>query len=201
MKSDYDEISGKRQYEFMEKFKYIREAGTEGEEKAGDEILQTLAESGLTGSSEDFLFSTYEITEERLIVTQPYEKEYQVTGYQRCGSTPKNGITAPFLYAENGDDISLSYARGKIVMINGPVKKAVYQELMDAGAVGFITISGTPIDKGEDLKPAGYRLKDVDETPIQGVNIHYRDAMELVEKGATHVKLILQQKKVRRSSG
>ena len=80
MESAYDEISGKRQYEFMEKFQYSREAGTENEEKAGDEILQSLAEAGVTGTSEEFLFSAYEITQARLIVTQPYEKEYLVSG-------------------------------------------------------------------------------------------------------------------------
>ena len=200
MESAYDEISGKKQYEFMEKFQYSREAGTENEEKAGDEILQSLAEAGVTGTSEEFLFSAYEITQARLIVTQPYEKEYLVSGYQRCGSTPKGGVTAPFLYVENGDDISLSGAGGKIVMINGPVKKAVYEKLVDCKVAGFVTISGTPNDEGEDLKPDSFRLKDLARTPIQGVSVHYKDAVELVEKGAAQVKLILEQKKVRRSS-
>lgn len=200
MESDYDGISGKRQYAFMEKFQYSREAGTENEEKAGDEILQSLAQAGLVGYSEDFSFTAYEIIKARLTVTQPYEKVYRVTGYQGCGNTPKEGIAAPFLYVENGDEISLSYAQGRVIMMNGAVEKTMYQRLVDAKVAGFITISGTPMDRGEDLEPARCCLKDIHKTPIQGVNIHYKDAVELIEKGASQVRLVLEQNKVIRSS-
>ena len=36
-----NEISGKRQLEFLEDFDYIREAGTAGEEKAAARLLET----------------------------------------------------------------------------------------------------------------------------------------------------------------
>lgn len=200
MRMDLGKISGRRQYQFVEKFNYIREAGTEGEKKASDEILRYLGEIGLTAVTEEFEFSAYEITEARLKVTQPYEEEYRVTGYKRCGNTPENGIEAPFLYIENGDEISLSYAKGKIVMVNGLVKKEIYQKLVSHGVVGFITISGTPIDEGEDLELADPSLRGVKESPVQGVNLHYKDAVELVERGASRVSLKLQQKQVTRSS-
>ena len=197
---DRNKISGQRQYEFVGKFNYIREAGTAGEQRASEEIRRDLKELGLTGRREEFEFAAYEITEECLVVTKPYEKEYLVTGYKRCGNTPAEGIEAPFLYIENGDDISLSFAKGKIVMLNGPVRKEMYQKLVEAQAAGFVTVSGTPIDMGEDLKPAGYTLRGVEKIPIQGVNLHYKDAVELVEKGALRVKLILRQKKAVRTS-
>lgn len=198
---DISEISGSRQYDFVKEFNYIREAGTLGEKKASEEILEKLRELGLDGRLEEFEFSTYEIAEQCLRVTKPYEKEYNVTGYKRCGDTPKGGMEAPFLYIENGDDISLSFAKGKIVMLNGPVKKEMYQKLLNAQVAGFVTMSGTPIDTGEDLKPACYSLRGVKEVPIQGVNLHYKDAVELVEKEASQVRLILRQKKVKRVSG
>lgn len=197
---DINNISGTRQYEFVNEFNYIREAGTLGEKKASETILEKLEDLRISGKAEKFEFETYEIVEQYLKVTKPYEKEYCVTGYKKCGNTPIEGIETPFLYLENGDDISLSFAKGKVVMVNGPVKKEMYQKLVDAQAVGFITMSGTPIDAEEDLKPAGCTLRGVKETFIQGVNLHYKDAVELVEKGAEQVKLVLRQKKVTRTS-
>lgn len=197
---DGNKISGQRQYEFVERFNYIREAGTSGEKRASEKILEELNNMGLDGRSEEFKFTAYEIEEERLVVTEPYEKEYRVTGYKKCGNTPSEGVEAPFLYIENGDDISLSFAKGKIVMVNGPVKKEMYQKLVNAQAAGFVTVSGTPVDTGEDLNPAGYTLRGAAETPIQGVSLHYKDAAELVERGAGQVRLTLRQKKVTRIS-
>jgi Zn-dependent M28 family amino/carboxypeptidase len=40
----------------------------------------------------------------------------------------------------------------------------------------------------------------VEETPIQGVNLHYKDAIELIENEASQARLILRQKKVKRVS-
>ncbi len=197
---DKSKISGKRQYEFVDRFNYIREAGTSGERRAAGGILEELRKLGLTGRIEEFEFTAYEMVEECLIVTEPYEKEYRAAGYKRCGNTPSEGVEAEFLYIENGDEISLSFAKGKIVMVNGPIKREMYQSLVKAQAAGFVTISGTPIDEGEDLNPSGGTLRGVRSTPIQGVNLHYKDAVELVEKGASRVKLTLRQKKVTRIS-
>lgn len=197
---DRSKISGQRQQEFVESFNYIREAGTSGERRAAEGILEELKKLGLAGRLEEFEFSADEIEEACLTVTEPYEKEYFVTGYRRCGNTPAEGVEAPFLYIENGDEISLSFARGKIVLLNGPVKKEMYQKLVKAQAAGFVTVSGTPVDTGEDLTPAGYTLRGVEETPVQGVNLHYKDAVELVERRASLVKLTLRQKKVTRTS-
>ena len=53
-----------------------------------------------------------------------------------------------FLYVENADEISLANARGKIVMVNDPVRKELYQKLVKAGVAGFISIAGSPLDEG-----------------------------------------------------
>lgn len=195
-----DEVSGQRQFDFVSGFNYIREAGTPGEEKAARAIQEKLAEIGVESRLEQFTFETFEIKEARLFVTEPYEKEYRVTGYGRCGSTPKEGTEAEFLYAENGDDISLSYAKDKIVMVNNPVRKDMYQKLVEAGAVGFISITGTPVDEGDDLITRTFGLPVMEETPIQGVNIHYKDAVEMVSRGASKAKIIVEQDTVTRTS-
>ena len=103
-----NEISGKRQLEFLADFDYIREAGTAGEEKAAERIQKTLDSFGVESHLEEFSFDTFQIKKAKLKVTEPYTKEYTVTGYGRCGNTAEDGLEAPFAYAENGDDISLS---------------------------------------------------------------------------------------------
>lgn len=197
-------ISGARALEFLRQFDFIREAGTEGEHAAAEKIRKYLEQNvsgpGITFREEPFSFEESRILEARLVVTEPYQKEYSVVGCAGCGSTPENGLEAPFLYVENGDEISLAYARGKIVLVNGIVRKAFYQKLVEAGAAGFVMLSGTPIDEGEDLRPARRSLRGVEETPIQGVTVHYKDAVELVERGASRVRLILRQEKEKRIS-
>lgn len=197
---DFTEISGKRQLAFMQDFDYIREAGTEAEQRAAERIAEEIRSFGLTPETEEFTIDTYEIEEAGFAVTGPYQKEYTVSGYAGCGSTPEEGVEAPFLYAENGDDISLTYAAGKIVMVNAPVRAEMYKKLEQAGAVGFLSISGTPIDSGEDLKPVSCTLRKVDQPTIQGVCIHCTDAAEIVEEGASRARLTVRQKKASRTS-
>ena len=56
-----NEISGKRQMEFLAGFDYIREAGTAGEEKAAALIQETLRSFGVESRLEEFSFDTFQI--------------------------------------------------------------------------------------------------------------------------------------------
>jgi len=199
-------ISGQRQMDFVSKFNFIREAGTPAEARAAELIREELSSFGVESRLEEFPFYTWEIKKVCFSVTEPYYKEYRAEGYIRCGNTPEEGIEAEFLYAENGDDISLSHAKGKIVMVNEIVRKDMYLKLMKAGAAGFVSISGTPVEKGEDLIPraAGIPQKLFDSLNeselIQGVGIHYKDAVEIVTKGASRARLTLIQEEAEKKS-
>lgn len=199
-------ISGQRQMDFVLKFNYIREAGTPTEEKAASLIREELKSFGMESMLSEFTFNTWEIRKAELTVTEPYNKTYQVTGYQRCGSTAGEGVEAEFLYAENGDDISLSHAAGKIVMVNEIVRKDMYLKLLKAGAAGFVSISGSPTDTGEDRIPRAASIPQKvyealnEKERIQGVGIHYLDAVEMVTEGAKRVRFTLLQEEVTRTS-
>lgn len=199
-------ISGQRQMDFVLKFNYIREAGTPTEEKAASLIREELKSFGMESVLSEFTFDTWEIRKAELTVTEPYNKTYQVTGYQRCGSTAGEGVEAEFLYVENGDDISLSHAAGKIVMVNEIVRKDMYLKLLKAGAAGFVSISGSPTDTGEDRIPRAASIPQKvyealnEKERIQGVGIHYLDAVEMVTEGAKRVRLTLLQEEVTRTS-
>lgn len=71
---DLYEISGQRQMDFMKKFDYIRETGTEGEKKAAETILQELKSFGVEGCLESFEIDTCRIQEASFSVTEPYKK-------------------------------------------------------------------------------------------------------------------------------
>lgn len=102
------EISGKRQMEFLAGFDFVREAGTAGEVKAAKMIRDTLDSFGVKNWMEEFSFWGFRINRAVLKVVEPYQKEYVVTGYGRCGNTGAEGLKADFLYVENGDAVSLS---------------------------------------------------------------------------------------------
>ena len=210
-----NEISGKRQMEFLAEFDYIREAGSVGEEKAATIIQETLNSFGVENHLEEFCFETFQVKKAKLTIMEPYVKEYIVTGYGRCANIDENGRNASFLYVENADEISLANARGKIVMVNDPVRKELYQKLVKAGVAGFISIVGSPLDEGVDLTPRAYSLpKNLPgeekkaagkeaanyDNRIPGVSIHYKDAVELVTRGAARACLSVEQETVARTS-
>ena len=184
---------GKRQFEFVKQFDYIRESGTEGEHKAAEKLLEEFGEiKGTISRLEPFIFEDMAPAETMFEITSPYQKTYTAKGYLRSGSTSKEGTTAPFVYLENGDPVSLKRAAGAVVMVNGPVGAALYEALTKAGALGFLSISGTPLDEGEDRLPRQYRISRECGGKLPGACIHYLDACEIVEAGADkcHLKVV-----------
>lgn len=96
-----------------------------------------------------------------------------------------------------------------------PVRKELYQKLVKAGVAGFISIAGSPLDEGVDLTPRAYSLpKNLPgeekkaagieaanyDNRIPGVSIHYKDAVELVTRGAAKACLSVEQETVTRTS-
>ena len=72
-------ISGQRQYAFVSQFNYIREAGTEGEEKAAcriekelSEIAEKWGQGELQIRREPFEIETWQVDEAVFTVTEPY---------------------------------------------------------------------------------------------------------------------------------
>lgn len=185
---------GKRQYQFVADTAYIREAGTDGEKAAAKYISQELGEDSRI---EFFEFSDFQEKEAEFTITEPFEKTYKVRAYLNGAQTSEAGITAPFLYVEKGDDISLLKAKGCVVLLCETVREAMCQKLLQAGVLGFVTVCGTPLDEGEDKIPLQYRRK---ESTLPGASIHYMDAMELLEKGASRCILKIRQEKVTRKS-
>ncbi|MGN0298045.1 MAG: M20/M25/M40 family metallo-hydrolase [Lachnospiraceae bacterium] len=190
------EINGERAYQFVSLFPYIREAGTAGESKAAKEIQEYLKSFGMEGEEECFSFWTYKNKEAKLLVTEPYQKEYRIIAYSNSQSTPIEGMETDFLYVEDADDISLSKAEGKIVLVNAPVRKDLYTALKRAKVAAFVCVAGTPIEKGEDLIPPIRHLPKMYEQQLIGASIHYQDAIQLVTLQASKAKILICQEKI-----
>lgn len=208
MMKKYTEIypDGQRAYQFVADTAYVRESGTKGEHKAAEYILKTAeqvaampgkAEYIQTPRMEIFQCPDFQQKKAELVICQPYKKSYPVRAYLNGACTLEEGITAPFFFVGKGDDISLSQAKGAVVMVCDPVREAMIDKIKAAGILGFVTVCGTPIDKGEDRIPQQYRRKASD---LPGASIHYLDALEIVEKEASLCRLNIRQSEISRKS-
>lgn len=90
----------------------------------------------------------------------------------------------PLLYVEDGGTHALSLAKGCIVMLNQSVSSDLYRKFSEAGIAAYLTITGTPIDVGQDRLPARRRISRGEERTIPGATIHCQDASMLIEKMA-----------------
>lgn len=195
-----DTISGKCAYDFARHFDYPRESGTKAESDAAREICAKIRPLGLTPIEEPFTFQTYEVEEAKFRSTAPYRKQYPVRAYGKCADTPPEGLFAPLFYVEKGDRISLSQVRGRFALLCDRVREDMCQRLHTAGAVGFVSICGTPLDEPEDRLKFDYDLRGQAEGSMPGLYIHYNDARELVERGASDAWILVRQRQVVRPS-
>lgn len=189
---DLSLISGTEAFAFAGAFDFIRETGTSGEQAATEILCGKLASLGLQPAVEEFSITRHFVEKAVFKVMAPYEKEYTVCGLRNSCSTPQSGIRAEFLFAEEGDDITLSRADGKILLLSHRPGCAEYQKLEQTGAAGLLCVCGTPIDQGENRLPQTGKLQITPAPSLPAVFIHYQDARELVERGASEAELYLE---------
>ena len=166
---------------------YVRMGGT-GEELKCAQYLAAICEGfGCQAVIEPFAVDMATIREAKLYVDGV---EIPCKGYFNAGSAT---LEAPFYYLRSTDEYSKSLCRGKIVMIDGYMGYWRYQDLLENGAVGFITYDGHVNYADNDIDQRelrGYVSKGV---KIPGVNINAKDAVRLVDGGAKTAKIVLEQ--------
>lgn len=173
---------------------YIRMGGSEEELKCAMYLKEKCAELGLEAVVEDFEVDMADIEEARLWIDG---REIVCKGYFNAGSSM---VEAPFYYLTNRDACSLKQCKGKIVMIDGYMGYWIYQDILDNGALGFITYDGD----------ANYADKDIDQRELRsyvskghimpGVNINAKDAIEIIRGDAATAKILLKQKEYKGKS-
>ena len=177
----------KAMMQIFEDTAYVRRGGSPEEKRCAEYIQEKLADLGL--KAELVPFEVPMATMERAVLTVD-GKEIRCEGYLCSGS---GEVEAPFYYLRDKEPLSLSRCKGKIVMIDGRMGYWSYQDVLEAGAVGFITYCGQMPWKDEDIDIRELRSWVHKGNRIPGVNIHVRDAVELIRNGAATAKIVLAQ--------
>lgn len=192
----------KRAFELLEKLAFVRTAGTRQEAQAAQILAAELESFGVEAQIVPFEIQDAKEPRASLKVVAPYEKTYAVTGY-KCGkSTPQGGLRAPLVYAENLHEANLVDAQGKILLVNTRVTAEIYQKIVQSGAAGFISMSGSMLDEPDrtDLDTRKLREPLLRHGDMTGVHIRIADAFEMVARGAREVEVTLENENETRTS-
>lgn len=167
---------------------YIRVGGRPEEKKAAEYLRQQVVEFGLEAVLEPFDVPLGDIEEAMLLVDGV---SIPCKGYMCAGSST---VEAPFYYLRTNDAWSLRQCKGKIVLIDGYLGYWIYQDLLENGAVGFVTYDGHVNYADRDIDARELRSYVSNGKIIPGVNINVKDAVSLIEKGVKSAKIVLKQK-------
>ncbi len=197
------DISGKRAMELLQKIGFTREAGSPEEHKAAEILKETCEEIGVPAILQDFEIEDAEIEDATLEILEPFQQSYPVTGYKCAQRTFGEGLEAGFLYVEDGDDVSLAEAHGKIVLVNASYMRVpMFRKLIKAGVAGIVTMEGELRDdrEGTDLATRKLRrtLRAFGNVPM--VHTRVLDAFDMVRRGASKARLVLRNTSVERTS-
>ena len=166
---------------------YVRTGGSPEELRTAQYLQEKVSGMGLKAEIVPFDVPMANIRE---AVFEADGVQVACKGYLCAGS---GEVEAPFCYLRNADAYSLSFCRGKIVMIDGYLRYWLYQDLLENGAVGFVTYDGDANYADRDIDQRELRSYVHNGRRIPGVNINAKDAIELIRKGVTRAKITMQQ--------
>ena len=166
---------------------YVRMGGSAEELKTAQYLKGQCAKLGLKAEIEDFAVDMANIQQAELTVDG---KSIPCKGYLNAGS---GEVEAPLYYLRSSDAYSLSLCKGKIVMIDGYLGYWMYQDLLENGAVGFVTYDGNANYADRDMDQRELRSYVSKGNKIPGVNINAKSAIEIIKKGGKTAKITLKQ--------
>lgn len=166
---------------------YVRTGGSPEELRTAQYLKDRVAELGEEARIVPFDVPMAQIQEAALQVDGA---EIPCKGYQ-CAGTAQ--VEAELYYLRDSSAYSLSQCRGKIVLFDGYLGYWRYQDLLENGAVGFISYSGDNNYADRDIDQRELRSYVHKGNRIPGVNINAKDAIALVRRGAKMAKITLRQ--------
>ncbi len=166
---------------------YVRMGGSPQELKCAEYLVDECKKLGLDAGIEAFEVPMATIKEAHLYCDG---EEIPCKGYFLCGS---GEVEAPLYYLTNTSKYALSQCRGKIVMIDGYLGYWMYQDLLENGALGFITYDGNANYSDFDIDQRELRSYVSNGNKILGVNINAKKAIELVNNEVKTAKIVIEQ--------
>ena len=173
--------------EILEKTDCVRFSGTEAEKDAAGYLEGLCAGMGVKAYREPFNVDTAKDITASLTADG---REIPCNGYRLCGSGKAEG---PLCYLPNTDPASLTAAKGKIVLLDTGVTYWVYHDLLDAGALGFITYDGDVHTADRDIDRKTLRPYVSKGRKVPCVTINAKDAFELVKSAPEKVCISVEQ--------
>jgi len=167
---------------------YIRTGGSAEELQCAKYLKEQCKKLGGKATLESFPVQVADIEEALLFADG---KEITCKGYKLAGS---GEVEAPLYYMPSNDKASLAECKGKIVMIDGYLGYWAYQDILENGAVGFITYDGNANYVDEDIDQRELRPHVSNGNKILGVSINAKSAIELINSEAKTAKIVLKQK-------
>ena len=166
---------------------YVRTGGSPEEKRCAQYLKERCEAMGLSARLESFPVDMATIHEAILTVDG---KEIPCKGYLCAGSA---SIEAPLYYLTDQTKQSLALCKGKIVLVDGYLGYWLYQDILENGAVGFITYDGhvNYADRNVDQRELRSYVSKGNKLP--GVNINAKDAVALIKKGAKQAAITLKQ--------
>lgn len=173
---------------------YVRTGGSPEELRCAEYLKEECAKLGLTAWIEPFEVDMATLEEDTLQVDG---REIPCKGYLCAGS---HEVEAELYYLANTDPYSLSQCKGRIVLIDGYMGYWMYQDILENGAVGFITYDGD----------ANYTDRDIDQRELRsfvskghtlpGVNINAKDTIAIIRSDARRARIVLKQEEYKGES-
>lgn len=166
---------------------YVRTGGSQSELRAAEYIQDECRKFGCEAVLEPFTVDMAQIHTAKLYADGV---EIPCKGYLCAGSAT---VEAPLYYLTDNTPFSLSNCKGKIVIIDGYLGYWKYQDILENGAIGFITYDGD----------ANYADRDIDQRELRsyvshgkllpGVNINAKDAITMIRDNVHTVRIELEQ--------
>ena len=167
---------------------YVRTGGSEEEKRCARYLADKCRElTGREAALESFAVPMADMAAASFTVDG---RPVPCKGYLCAGS---GSVEAPLLYLPNTDPCSLAACRGKIVLLDGYLGYWIYQDLLENGAVGFVTYDGNANYTDRDIDRRELRSYVSQGRKIPGVNINAKDAIQLVRAGGGTARIALEQ--------
>ena len=167
---------------------YIRVGGSPEELKAAEYIRDICASFGAQATIEEFDVQMATMHTDTLTVDGV---SIPCKGYLNAGS---HEVEAPLYYLTGKDKYALEGCRGKIVLFDGYLGYWRYRDILEHGAVGFITYDGSVNYADRDIDRRELRAMVAEGVEkIPGVNINAKDAVVLIKSGAKTARITLSQ--------
>ena len=173
---------------------YVRMGGSPEELRCAEYLKDCCGKLGYDASIEEFEVDMATIQEAVFLADGV---EIPCKGYLNAGS---GEVEAPFYYLRNTDPHSLSLCKGKIVMIDGYLGYWMYQDILENGAVGFVTYDGNANYADRDIDQRELRSYVSKGNKIPGVNINAKDAIRLISGNTQIAKISLKQEEYKGKS-